>query len=64
MTISRQKSSEIMNRIGEELSTHYHTKYLFSDFKKNGGIDQGIALRDQIGLYCQNYCGCECSFRK
>ncbi len=64
MTISRQKSSEIMNRIGEELSTHYHTKYLFSDFKKNGGIDQGVALRNQIGLYCQNYCGCEYSFRK
>ena len=64
MSISRQKSSLIMNKIGEELSTHHKTKYFFSDFKKNGGIDKGIELRDEIGLYCQRYCGCEYSLPK
>lgn len=64
MTISRQKSSKVINDIAKELSSHHKTKYFFSDFKKNGGIDKGVELRDQIGLYCQNYCGCEFSVRK
>lgn len=63
MTISRQKSSSILNMIGEELSTHHKTKYFFSDFKKDDGINKGVALRNEIGLYCQNYCGCEYSIR-
>lgn len=63
MTISRQKSSRILNMIGEELSTHHKTKYFFSDFKKDDGINKGVALRNEIGLYCQNYCGCEYSLR-
>lgn len=61
MSISRQKSSLIMNKIGEELQSQYKTKYFFSDFKKGDGINKGIALRDEIGLYCQRYCGCEYS---
>lgn len=61
MTISRQKSSYILNAIGEELSTHHKTKYFFSDFKKDNGINKGVALRNEIGLYCQKYCGCEYS---
>lgn len=64
MSVSRQKSSLIMNKIGEELSTHHKTKYFFSDFKKDDGINKGVELRDKIGLYCQRYCGCEYSFRE
>ncbi len=64
MTVSRQKSSLIMNQIGEELSSHHKTKYFFSDFKKDDGINKGVALRNQIGLYCQRYCGCEYSLNE
>lgn len=64
MSVSRQKSSYIMNKIGEELSTQYKTKYFFSDFKKDNGINKGIELRDKIGLYCQRYCGCEYSLKE
>lgn len=63
MSISRQKDSQVMNRIGHELEQKYPTvKYFYSDFKKGGGqIRQGelVAAHD---LYRQDYCGCEYSY--
>ena len=65
MTISRQKNSQILNAIGEKLSTRYpKTKYFHSDFKKNKGIDIAKAMRDEYGLYQQTYCGCKYTFLK
>lgn len=61
MTISPQKSSPILNAIGAELETHHKTPYFYSDFKKKGGIDKGVAIRKQYQLYYQDYCGCEAS---
>ena len=64
MTISRQKNSLVLNAIGEKLShDHPSVKYFYSDFKKNGGQDRSIALRDENALYQQSYCGCEYSIR-
>ncbi|MBQ1505286.1 MAG: epoxyqueuosine reductase QueH [Erysipelotrichales bacterium] len=64
MTISRQKNSLVLNQIGEELSeSHPRTAYFYSDFKKNGGQDRSIELRNLNGLYQQTYCGCEYSVR-
>lgn len=65
MSISRQKDSQILNQIGQELAKKFnYTKYFFSDFKKNDGILKGQRIRDQYSLYQQNYCGCEYSQRK
>lgn len=65
MTISRQKNSQILNQIGEKISKKYtHTKYFYSDFKKNKGIDIGLELRDKYNLYQQLYCGCKYSYEK
>jgi epoxyqueuosine reductase len=65
MTISRQKDSQILNRIGKSLSeTHLNTKYLFSDFKKNKGIDIARDLRIKYKLYQQLYCGCKYTYQK
>lgn len=64
MTISRQKDSQILNAIGKELEPlHPHTKYFYSDFKKNKGIDKGQELRDHYFLYKQGYCGCVYSYQ-
>ncbi|MCQ2795918.1 MAG: epoxyqueuosine reductase QueH [Bacilli bacterium] len=64
MSISRQKDSQVLNQIGCELAKEFdYTKYFYCDFKKNDGIKKGIAIRDQYGLYQQNYCGCEYSHR-
>lgn len=65
MSISRQKSSQKMNEIGEKLQQKYkNTKYFFSDFKKNRGIDIGRELKIKYNLYQQLYCGCKYTYEK
>ena len=65
MTISRQKNSQILNLIGESLEkTHKKTKYFYSDFKKNRGIDIGREMRLHYNLYNQLYCGCKYTYEK
>ncbi len=65
MTISRQKSSQVLNQIGNKLEKdHKFTKYFYSDFKKENGILKGKALRDKYSLYQQTYCGCYISYNK
>ena len=62
MTISRQKNSQILNEIGAKLEAgHSRTKYLYSDSKKNNGIEIGRQMRLHYRLYNQDYCGCEYS---
>lgn len=64
MSISRQKSSQVMNEIGEELSLNYpNTKYFYSDFKKKDGLLRRNELVKQHQLYNQTYCGCRYSIR-
>ncbi len=63
MTVSRQKDSQILNALGEELAqSHPGTRYFHSDFKKKGGIEQGQAMRKHYGLYNQLYCGCKYTY--
>ena len=63
MTISRQKDSQIINAIGRKLEAqHSKTKYFFSDFKKDKGIDIARQMRDDYDLYQQTYCGCKYTF--
>lgn len=62
MTISRQKNSQVMNLIGQELEKkHKRTKYFYSDFKKDDGSIKGKEIREKYELYNQIYCGCEYS---
>ncbi len=63
MTFSRQKNSQVINQIGDELEKkHAKTKYFYSDFKKHGGQIEGGKLIKKYQLYCQDYCGCAFSF--
>jgi predicted adenine nucleotide alpha hydrolase (AANH) superfamily ATPase len=65
MTISRQKDSQVLNQIGKELEAeHTKTKYFYSDFKKNKGIDIGQEMRKHYDLYSQLYCGCKYTYAK
>ena len=66
MTISRQKSSIILNEIGRllEESKPHKAKYFYSDFKKDDGILKGKAIRERYSLYNQDYCGCVYSYEE
>ena len=63
MTVSRQKDSLILNQIGEKLDNS-ETRYFFSDFKKDGGLEKGLELVKKYDIYRQNYCGCVYSYRE
>lgn len=59
MSISNHKNADYINRIGENLEKRWpNVKYLYADFKKDGGIDINRAMNKKIGLYEQDYCGC------
>lgn len=63
LSISPMKNAEKLNEIGTKLAAKYGVEYLQSDFKKKNGYKRSIELSKEYGLYRQDYCGCEFSFR-
>ena len=65
MSISNRKRADYLNEIGERLDKeHSHTRYLYADFKKDGGITKNEEMNKELRLYHQNYCGCVYSRRE
>jgi len=60
LTISPQKSAEVVNRVGQEIGGD---RFLVRDFKKKAGFQRTTELARKWGLYHQNYCGCIYSIR-
>lgn len=63
LSISPMKNAARLNEIGLLLEEEYPVKYLVSDFKKKNGYKRSIELSREYGLYRQDYCGCEFSYR-
>lgn len=63
LTLSPHKNADWLNEIGEKQGSKYGVKYLFSDFKKQGGYYRSTALSAEYGLYRQDFCGCRFSKR-
>ena len=63
LSISPMKNAEKLNEIGIKIAKRYGLEYLQSDFKKKNGYKRSIELSKEYGLYRQDYCGCEFSFR-
>ena len=63
LSISPLKNADKLNEIGTKLAYKYGVQYLQSDFKKKNGYKRSIELSSEYGLYRQDYCGCEYSFR-
>ena len=62
LSISPHKNAEIIEEIGENLTSNIDfIEYLPSDFKKEDGYLMSIKLSKQYDLYRQDYCGCEFS---
>lgn len=59
LTVGRLKNSTMINQIGEMLEKNYQTKYFYSNFKKNNGIQLSLQMKEKYNIYAQNYCGCE-----
>ena len=63
LSISPMKDASALNEIGEEVAREAGVKYLFSDCKKKGGFLRSTELSKEYGMYRQDYCGCEFSYR-
>lgn len=63
LTVSPHKNALAINQIGEQAAEKYGLKFLNQDFKKHDGFKKSSALSRELGLYRQNYCGCEFSRR-
>lgn len=63
LSLSPLKSAAKLNEIGMEFSTE-QSRWLPSDFKKKNGYLESIRLSKELGLYRQDYCGCEFSRRE
>lgn len=55
LTISPQKSAQLVNGIGQEIGGE---KFLVRDFKKKEGFKRAVQLAKKWQLYRQDYCGC------
>ena len=63
LTLSPHKNADWLNEIGEKEGGRYEVKYLFTDFKKQGGYFRSTELSTKHGLYRQDFCGCKYSKR-
>ena len=59
LTVSRFKNSASIFKVGEEFDG-----FVAEDFKKKDGFAKSIKMSQELGLYRQQYCGCEFSMRK
>jgi len=65
MTISRQKNEEMINKILNGYATKYNNlTCLFSNFKKDKGLEKAQQIIKETKMYSQNYCGCKFSIRE
>jgi epoxyqueuosine reductase len=63
LTISPHKDAKKIFEIGHALEEKCGVKFLDRDFKKQDGFKKSTAMSKDLGLYRQNYCGCEFSRR-
>ena len=64
MTISRQKNEEMINKILSGYASKYsNINYLYSNFKKEKGLEKAQQIIKERKMYSQNYCGCKFSLR-
>jgi predicted adenine nucleotide alpha hydrolase (AANH) superfamily ATPase len=63
LTIGRTKRARDINAIGSEVCSERGLHFLAVDWKKRGGEDRSVAISKEMGMYRQDYCGCEFSAR-
>lgn len=63
LTIGRNKKAAVVNRLGLEACAKHGLSFLAADWKKKDGGLRSIELSRDLGLYRQEFCGCEFSRR-
>lgn len=63
LTIGPNKPANVIFPICETLAREYGVSFYAQDFKKKDGYRRSCLLSRESGMYRQNYCGCEYSYR-
>ena len=63
LTISPHKDADVISELGNDIAKKYHVIFYDKDFKEEDGFKKSCVLSKELGLYRQNYCGCEFSIR-
>lgn len=61
LSVSPHKNTEVINRVGEQISKDVQIEFLPESFKKKDGYLRSIQISKDLNLYRQNYCGCDFS---
>ncbi len=61
LSVSPHKNYKKILDIGKQLEKIYGVDFFSEDFKKKAGFQRSIELSKEMGLYRQNFCGCEFS---
>lgn len=59
LSVSPHKDAQFINATGQKLAEKYGVAFLPNDFKKENGFLLSTERSKEMGLYRQNYCGCE-----
>ena len=63
LTISPRKDAGMINSIGRDIGEREGLSFIELDLKKKDGFKKSVEISKKLGLYRQNYCGCEFSVR-
>jgi predicted adenine nucleotide alpha hydrolase (AANH) superfamily ATPase len=61
LTVGRNKRAETVNAIGREVCSGPGLRFVEADWKKQDGFRRSVEHSRRLGLYRQDYCGCEYS---
>lgn len=62
LTVSPHKLSPVIFKVGREVADDTsNVEFVLEDFKKQEGFKLSVRRTQELGLYRQNYCGCEFS---
>ena len=64
LTVGPQKNVERIHQIGRKIAEAHGIQWLAETFRKRGGFQRSVKISRELGLYRQDYCGCEFSFRE
>jgi len=63
LTIGPNKPASVIFPTGNKIALKYNLTFIDIDFKKKDGFKHSCTLSREHGMYRQNYCGCEYSYR-
>lgn len=63
IVISPHKNYELLSSLGKKIAQKHGLEYLDVNFRKKDGFLKTNQISRGLGLYRQNYCGCEFSMR-